>query len=624
MLKKSRLLTFWSRMSLSYRGAAIVTIPAICLLATMGAWLWSRGASNGIRIKIANSEERIVNTKELLVVMLNAETGVRGYLISGDSDFLEPDRIAQESLPIALSNLKQSIGKDPQKLAQLDSIKNRIRSIQKLMVAVQTIYSAPARSALLKQGKREMDALRREINAAQAIDRVALDRERNHLSDLQSLINSLQQLFTVTGIISTVGGIYLFQLLERELRQREAQIQTRDSLINTLTTDIIDGIVILDRSGQIETVNPALIEMFGYTAVDLLECPLMRLFATVTTPQSQPLPELIAWLQQQPKLEREARHKGGRIWQIIAYRKDGSNFPIELSLSEIQHEHRSIAIVRDVSAQINLMKQLQTHLKAVEKLNLALISTNFTLNSRNKELAEFAYATAHDLKTPLRGISTLSEWIEEEVRPYSSEQLNLNIQLLRQRTYRLNNLIDGLWEYSNLGQTPVTPELIELATFLQEIKTALLLPPNFEIEVHPTDLHLITCKSHLRKVIEELLENAIKHHDALEVNGHDLVGVVSQDRHHGKIGICVELAEKQIEFVITDNGPGIEREYHQRVFRLFETIKPRDIHENTGIGLAIAKKLVDRVGGKIWLATPASGKGLAVHFTWPQFPAIST
>jgi PAS domain S-box-containing protein len=629
MLEKSRLLTCWSRMSLSYRGAAIVTIPALCLIATLGTWLWSRSTGLEIRTRIEGSQERIANTKELLLVMLNAETGVRGYLVAGDPEFLEPNQVAQKSIPIALLNLQQSIGNNPNQLAQLDSIRSRILSIQKLMAELQTVFSASERSRLLKQSKREMDALRREINAAQAIEQVSLDRQRSDLGDLQSLIQSFQQLFTVTGIMSTIGGIYLFQLLERELRQREAQIQTRDSLIDTLTTDIIDGVLILDRSGQIETVNPALIEMFGYTAVDLLECPLMRLFATAITPQSQPLPELVTWLKQQPKL--------GRIWQITAYHRDGTGFPIELSLSEIHQEHQSlakplcagrrftngtrIAIVRDVSEQTNLMKQLQIHLKAAEKLNLALIATNFTLNSRNQELAEFAYATAHDLKTPLRGIATLSEWIEEEVRPYSSEQLDLNIQLLRQRTYRLNALIDGLWEYTNLGQTPVTPEPVELATFLQEIKTDLVLPPNFKIEVHPTDLYLTTGKSHLRKTIEELLENALKHHDALTVPS-DLVSTVSQENHRGKIGICVESHGEQIEFVITDDGPGIELKHHQRVFRLFETIKPRDLQENTGIGLAIAKKLVERVGGKIWLATPASGKGLAVHFTWPQYPPL--
>jgi PAS domain S-box-containing protein len=601
MFKTPRLLTQWSQMSLSYRGATIVTIPALCLLATMGAWLWSRGESNTIRTEIASSQERIANTKELLVVMLNAETGVRGYLVAGDPEFLESDQIAQKSLPIALSNLQQSIGNNPQQLAQLDSIRSRILSIQKLIAELQTVYSAPAQLQLLKQSKQQMDALRQAINVAQSTEQIALNLKRDNLGDLQSLIHSLQQLLTVTGIMSTIGGIYLFQLLEQELRQREAQIQTRDSLINTLTTDIIDGIVILDRSGQIETVNPALIEMFGYTAIDLAACPLMRLFAKAIAP-AQPLPELVNWLQHQPRL--------GRIWQLTAYRQDGTSFPIELSLSELHQEHQTIAIVRDVSEQNNLTKQLQTQLKAVEKLNFALISTNFNLENRNQELAEFAYATAHDLKTPLRGIATLSEWIEEEVKPYSSEQLDLNIQLLRQRTYRINALIDGLWEYVNLGQTPVTAEPVELTTLLQEIQSAFPLPPNFDLKIEHTDLDLITCKSHLRKTIEEVLENAVKHHQfSLEP---------LTDR--GKIEISVKLEQKQIELIIADNGPGIELVHHQRVFRLFETLQPRDIQENTGIGLAIAKKLVDRVGGKIWLENPVAGKGLAVHFTWPQFP----
>jgi PAS domain S-box-containing protein len=604
MFENSRLFNYWSRLSLSYRGATIVTIPALCLLATLGTWLWSRSTGLELRVKIERSQERIANTKELLVVMLNAETGVRGYLVAKDADFLEPYKIAQKSLPIALSNLEQSIGNDPPRLAQLDLIRSRIESIQILLAQLPTIPSAPAQSPLLRQGKQKMDALRQAINVAQATEQVTLDHQRTELSDLQSLIQSLQQLFTVTGIMSTLGGMYLFQLLERELRQREAQIQTRDSLINTLTTDIIDGIIILDRSGQIETVNPATIEMLGYTAVDLLECPLMRLFVTPTTPQSQPLPELMTWLEQQPKL--------GRIWQLTAYHRDGASFPIELSLSEIALPNqwialakpRLMAIVRDVSAQANLMQQLQIHLQAVEKLNLALIATNFTLNTRNQELAEFAYATAHDLKTPLRGITTLSEWIEEESKSYSSAQLQHYTRLLRQRTYRLNGLIDGLWEYTNLGQTTVTPEPVELATFLQSIQANFPLPPNFEIEIQPTNLHLTTCKSHLRKVIEELLENAVKHHDL----------------GRGKIEISAHLAADKIEMTIADNGPGIAPEHHQRVFRLFETLLPRDVQENTGIGLAIAKKLIDRVGGKIWLETPASGSGLSVRFTWPQHP----
>ncbi|MCY7368191.1 MAG: CHASE3 domain-containing protein, partial [Chamaesiphon sp.] len=190
MFANYRLLTCWSRLSLSYRGAAIVTIPALCLLATLGTWLWSRAEGLEIKEKIELRQEQIANTRELLIVMLNAETGVRGYLISGDPDFLEPDKAAQKSLPIALANLNKLIGTDPKQLAQLDSIQSRIQSLQKLMAALKTVYSAPAQSILLRQGKREMDALREEINATQAIDQVALNRERDNLSDLQSLIQS--------------------------------------------------------------------------------------------------------------------------------------------------------------------------------------------------------------------------------------------------------------------------------------------------------------------------------------------------------------------------------------------------------------------------------------------------
>jgi PAS domain S-box-containing protein len=345
--------------------------------------------------------------------------------------------------------------------------------------------------------------------------RAKIDRTQNLIEDNQEIFVALLNaetrvpkyllLFTFAGVLSTLSGIYLFWLLARELKQRKAQIQTQDSILQTLTNNIVDGIIILDDVGQIQTVNPSLVNMLGYTAEDLLKCSLADILTAKTTNCSGSLSELLNWLEQMPKLE--------QIWQIEGYRQDGTNFPLEFFLSEIPQQKQWIAIFRDVSEQVYLMQQLQTHLNELEQLNLTIIRVNSILERRNQELAEFAYVTAHDLKTPVRGIAILSEWIEEEVKTYSSQQVHYYLKLLRERTYRLNALIDGLWEYTNLGQTNLAPELVELDLFFQEIQNSFPLPSNFEIQFQHTDIKLTTCKSHLSKVLEELLKNAVKHHD---------------------------------------------------------------------------------------------------------------
>ncbi len=596
MLRNAHVVNYWSRLSLSYRGAAIVTIPALCLLATLGGWLWSRSAASEFRTQLQTTQERIETTNNVLISVLNAETSVRGYLLSDDRRFLEPFQIAQPQLAKSIDRLTSSVDRDRQKSRQINAIRLRIRSIQSLLIELQTAASAGIDPQLLSQSKQQVDILRREITAFAQVEQASLDRQYTAQSNFQALVQSLQQLLGVAGVISSLGGIYLFWLLERELNDRDERIQTSESTIDTLSNDIVDGIAIINSAGQIKTVNPALLEMFGYSTVDLLECPFMRMLIPRTIARSRPLADLSTWLAQKPKL--------GRIWQIEAYRQDGTHFPIELSVSEIPQKQQRIAIIRDVSAQANLRQQLHVHLAALERLNLTLVHTNSSLERRNQELAEFAYVTAHDLKTPVRGIATLSEWIEAELENYSAPAgLQHHLQLLRQRTYRLNALIDGLWEYSHLGQTSVTPEPVEITTLLDRIQADRQFPANFEIKLTTGKLHLITCKSHLRKVLEELLENAIVHHDL--------------DR--GQIEISAELiGDGKIEIIVRDDGPGIAVEHRQRVFRLFETLEPSYGHSSTGSGLAIAKKLVERVGGMIWLKTPAPGRGLAVHFTWPQ------
>lgn len=571
-----------------------MTIPAMCLLATLGGWSWSKLAESKWGKQIEASQQRVDTADELVNTMLNAETGMQRYLLSGAPMFLETYRSYQRHLRATVDRLGQSSALDRSKLTKIAVIRSHLQSLEKLTLQLQTAVSAAENLALLKQGKQATDTVRREITDFQRVERAALARQYTELANFQSLARSLQQLFTFAGVMSTIAGIYLFWLLDRELSNREERIQTSKMTIETLNNDIIDAIALVDSRGRINKVNPASVEMFGYEAEDLLGSYFMRLLVPPTPEDSQPLPELTTWLERKPKL--------GRVWQTEAYRQDGKKMPIELSLSKIPHKQQSIVIVRDVSEQVNLMQQLHLHLNTLKQLNLTLVNVNSSLERRNQELAEFAHVTAHDLKTPVRGIATLSEWIEEEVKTHPSQQLQHYIQLMRHRIYRLDGLIDGLCEYTSLGQTPTLLEPIKLPELLHQLQSTLALPSQFKIELHLQDLSMTTCKSHLCKVIKELLKNAVKHHD----------------RDRGQIDIWVELSGEKVLFTIKDDGPGIAPEYHQRVFRLFETVEPRDAHKNMGIGLTMAKKLVERVSGKIWLETPPSGRGLSVRFTWPQ------
>ncbi|MGI0494096.1 ATP-binding protein [Alkalinema pantanalense CENA528] len=599
MLRTLSWLNRWSRLSLTYRGAIIVTIPSLCLFATVGTWFWTRSKSLEVTDRIDQVQVRLDKSNELLITLLNAETGVRGFLLKRDPAFLEPYYTANQAVSQALQNLATSVENSTDTSSdsrlQVNTIRSQVVTTQRLIDAVQTETDVQAQGKLLQDSRQAMNSLRQEIAAFQNNEYDILKRRQTEQNNLRTLIQALQRLAVVAGVVSTTGAIYLFGLLGRELKQRESQLQTRNSLIKTLSNDIVDGIVVLDVAGFVETVNPAISHMLGYSPTELLECPFIQILVEPTTPLPRPVPPLRSWLEQLPRL--------GRTWQTQAYRKDGSSIPIELSLSEIPGENQSIAIIRDVSEQISLMQQLQLHLDALERLNQALIRSNSSLERRNQELADFAYATAHDLRTPVRGIVTLSEWIEEELSGYTSEQLLHYLHLLRKRTHRLNALIDGLWEYTNLGQTPVTPEAVQLDAIVEELQQAHPLPEGFELQVHHPVLTLTTCKVHLKKVLEELLENAVRHHD----------------KPTGHIDIFAHSGEDMIEFMVQDDGPGIPSAYHTRVFRLFETLEPRDVTENTGIGLAIAKKLVERVGGRIWIQSNGE-RGTTIHFSWPKQP----
>ena len=252
-------------------------------------------------------------------------------------------------------------------------------------------------------------------------------------------------------------------------------------------------------------------------------------------------------------------------------------------------------------------KQAESALKArAEELNCllaVLAQTNITLEKRNQELDQFAYVASHDLKAPLRAIANLSQWIEEDISEQLNDETKHQMQLLRGRVHRLEALIDGLLQYSRVGRIQTAAETVDVTDLLDEVLNLITPLPTFTVTIEPGMPTLRTERLPMFQVFSNLISNAIKHHH----------------RPDGQVTISVEDQGQFYEFAVADNGPGIDPKYHEKVFGIFQTLEARDKVENTGIGLAIVKKIVEGQGGRIRLESQA-GQGATFRFTWPKQP----
>jgi PAS domain S-box-containing protein len=224
-----------------------------------------------------------------------------------------------------------------------------------------------------------------------------------------------------------------------------------------------------------------------------------------------------------------------------------------------------------------------------------------SLTRINRELDQFAYVASHDLKAPLRGIASLAQWIEDDLGEKLSTENRKHLALLRSRIERMDALIDGLLQYSRAGRVRNRVETVDVGQLSSEVIDMLSPPPEAIIDIASGLPVLETEKLPLQQVLLNLVSNSI--------------------RHSGRPDTSVRIAAHDngefFEFTVQDNGAGIPRQFHNRVWEIFQTLQPRDKVEGAGIGLALVKKNVEARGGRAWLESTES-EGTTVHFLWPK------
>jgi len=260
----------------------------------------------------------------------------------------------------------------------------------------------------------------------------------------------------------------------------------------------------------------------------------------------------------------------------------------------------SQGIVYDITAKKELVALREAE-EELAKLNKDLESAVAELSRANKELREFAHIVAHDLKTPLRAIGTLADWISTDYADKFDEQGKEQVRLLISRAKQMSALIDDVLQYSRLGQKGETKQRVNLNLVLSEVMAAIGAPENIEIIVE-NELPSLRCdRTQAIQIFQNLLSNAVKYMD--------------KPRGQIKVG-CLE-RDDSWEFSVSDNGPGIEQRHFERIFNLFQTLSPREGVDSTGIGLSIVKKIAELNSGRTWVQSEV-GKGSTFFFTLPK------
>ena len=242
----------------------------------------------------------------------------------------------------------------------------------------------------------------------------------------------------------------------------------------------------------------------------------------------------------------------------------------------------SIGVLLDISDQKELEAQKEELLKELE--------------ASNKGLQEYAHIVSHDLKSPLRSVSALASWLYEDYRDQLDEGGQYNLKMIQEKIEGMDKLIDGILKYSTVTSDTLDQSTIDVNEVISEIDEIIYKPDHVRIEVVKPLPRIKADRTKIHQVFQNFLSNA----------------VVNIEKEEGIVKIDYEETATHWQFSVEDNGVGIPEEYHEKIFKIFQSIGNHE--RSTGIGLSIVKKIIDRYEGHVWLESEI-GEGTTFYFT---------
>jgi len=391
------------------------------------------------------------------------------------------------------------------------------------------------------------------------------------------------------GFIEMVEDIDARKQAEESLRESEEKFRK-------LASSAQDAIIMLDNEGKFFYWNKAFEKILGYSDREILGKEAHTLIA----------PE--RYYEDYKKGFARFRETGegpviGKTLELSAVKKDGTEFPVELSISALQFKGKwsSIGILRDITRRKEVEEEIK---KLNEELEQKVIDRTAQLEASIKELASFTYSVSHDLRAPFRHIIGFVELLKERASQSLDEESMRYLNVISDSTKKLGRLLDDILDFIRIGRTEISKSKVSLDKLVKEAIDTMGKETEGRDIVWKID-HLPEVygdQNMLRTLLVNLISNALK---------------FTRPRPQAIIEIGCTSGDHEEVFYIRDNGVGFEMQYVKKLFGVFHRLHHPDEFEGTGIGLANVRRIIERHGGRNW-AEGKVNEGATFYFSLPK------
>jgi signal transduction histidine kinase/CHASE3 domain sensor protein len=592
----------------------IILIITAILLLLLGTMLFSISTIEKVKSDLAvqvQTRTTIITLKDNFALLLSAESAERGYIITSDSSYLEPYAETRRRIDSVTSFLQSLLSYSPAQQKNFNILETLIAQkfayIEKLIsLRNKGDEQEIARVMVSNEGKHIMDEIKTVNRRMQAEE---LHRFEARTRSTAASIERAKFVFVFEGILALLITLLLAIIIAKEFSRRK-KIEKELAISSERFFKIFDenpiAITLSEiGSNKIVFVNSFFHKLFGYSRDEVIGRTSDELELLSAEEQARVYPILLSYLNEKrslaelrslPAEEREdlllrlKEAMGNSGLEVLYTKKSGETFDAVLfyDVIEIDAKKYSITSYLDVSEQKKAEKKIKAY--AVE------------LERKNKEIEQFAYVSSHDLQEPLRSVTNFSSLLAGRLEAHPDKAVHDYMGYITGGVQRMSQLIFDLLEYSRLDNDVVKTK-VDCNQLVNEVLAAMSASIKERgAVVQVSALPVVEGYFHLRSLFQNLLSNALK---------------FQQPGTQPLISISAVTKGKEHLFSIKDNGIGIEKEYRERIFIIFQRLHSRREFPGTGIGLAQCRKIVELHGGKIWFESEP-GEGSIFYFTLPR------